>query len=134
MTYADGVMDLEEGQPIRYYVHQAQKMREQEKVTMYIDFSHLSSFPHDDPEFMRNIVQQYYRHEPSLRQGLVKFMQELSGGDGQSMKKSMYWYLMLFRKSCNAHVESWIIDQNQYVRLKMQQVLFAKFNVSKNGY
>lgn len=43
--YADGFADKDNGAPIKYYVKTAERMREQEKVTMYIDFTHLASFP-----------------------------------------------------------------------------------------
>jgi hypothetical protein len=39
-------MDLEEGAPVLYYLHQARRMKELEKLTMYIDFNHLAGFPH----------------------------------------------------------------------------------------
>lgn len=51
-------------------------MREQENVTMYVDFTHLTSFDHQDPEFIRNIVHNFHKFEPSLRRGLTKFMQK----------------------------------------------------------
>jgi hypothetical protein len=66
---------------MRLYVHTAEKMKAEEKVTMYVDFSHLASYPHPDPEFMRNIVQNFYKFEPDLRRGLVKFMTRIAGGD-----------------------------------------------------
>jgi DNA replication licensing factor MCM6 len=65
-------------------------MKQQENVTMYVDFTHLTSFPHQDPEFLRNIVTNYYKFEPDLRRGLTKFMQRFAGGDAQAMKKSFY--------------------------------------------
>jgi hypothetical protein len=44
--YINGIMDLEEGAPVLYYLHQARRMKELEKLTMYIDFNHLAGFPH----------------------------------------------------------------------------------------
>lgn len=86
--YGDGLMDVNEGEPIRYYVHQAQKLREQERVTMWVDFAHLTSFEHSDPEFVQNIVRQYYKYEPYLRTGLTKFMQKVAAGE--PVKKSYH--------------------------------------------
>ena len=70
-------------------------MKQQEKVTMFVDFSHLTSFPHPDPEFIKNLVQSFNKYEPDLRRGLVKFMQRIAGGDAQSLKKS-YFTLAVF--------------------------------------
>lgn len=65
----------QEGLPIYYYKKTAERMREQEKVTMYIDFTHVSSFQHQDPNFMQLIVHKFYQFEPNLRAGLTRFMQ-----------------------------------------------------------
>ena len=65
-------------------------MKQQEKLTMYVDFSHLASFPHPDPEFMRNLVQSFNKYEPDLRRGLVKFMHRIAGGDSAAIKKSYF--------------------------------------------
>jgi DNA replication licensing factor MCM6 len=65
-------------------------MREQEKVTMYIDFSHLASFPHEDPEFMSNVVKHFYKNEPFLRKGLEKFMLKIAQGDASLLSKSYF--------------------------------------------
>ena len=54
--YVNGIIDLEEGAPVHYYLHQARRMKELEKLTMYIDFNHLARFPHADPEFMTHLV------------------------------------------------------------------------------
>lgn len=62
-------------------------MRERENVTMYVDFSHLTSYDHQDPEFIKNIVHNYNRYEPDLRRGLTKFMQKCAGGDAQIKKQ-----------------------------------------------
>ena len=57
---------------------------------MYIDFSHMTSYNHEDPEFMRNIVTSFYKFEPDLRKGLTKFMQHICGQDAQAMRRSYY--------------------------------------------
>lgn len=92
--YSRGFLELENNQSIKYYQFQAEKMREQENVTMYIDFTHLTSFEHQDPEFIRNIVHNYNKFEPDLRRGLTKFMQRYGGGDPQSLKK-LYFALAI---------------------------------------
>ena len=56
-------------------------MRDQEKVTMYVDFSHLNSFDHQDPNFMSYVVKQYNKFEPDMRKGLIEFMKNYSNGD-----------------------------------------------------
>ena len=84
-------MDHNEGEPIRYYLHQANKMRENERVTMYIDYDHISNFPHEDPEFMPNLVKYFYRYEPNLRAGLVKFIQK-TGNDVNKLIKNYYQF------------------------------------------
>jgi len=88
--YTRGFLEIEPNQPIRYYVMQAERMKQQENVTMFIDFSHLTSFNHQDPEFIRNIVHQYNKFEPDLRRGLTKFMHRFAGGDVNALKKSFY--------------------------------------------
>jgi hypothetical protein len=52
----------------------ALKMKEHEKNLLHVDFSHLTDFPHEDPEFMKNLVSYYYRYEPDLRQAVTKFI------------------------------------------------------------
>ena len=52
-------MDLEEDQPVHYYLHQARRMKELEKLTMYVDFNHLARFPQADSEFMTHLVQNF---------------------------------------------------------------------------
>ena len=56
---------------------------------MYIDFAHLSSFQHQDPEFMKNVVQNFNKFEPNLRAGLTKFMMQ---GEAQNntLKKAYF--------------------------------------------
>jgi len=78
-----------DGQPIKYYIKTAERMREQEKVTMYIDFAHLASFQHQDLNFMQTVVPHFYKFEPNLRAGLTKFMQH-GEGNMNAIKKSYY--------------------------------------------
>jgi len=65
-------------------------MREQENVTMYVDFTHLTSFDHQDPEFIANLVRNYNKFEPDLRRGLTKFMQKYGGYEQNSLKKTYF--------------------------------------------
>ena len=59
-------------------------MIESENVTMYVDFTHLTSFEHQDPDFITNIVTHFNKYEPDLRRGLTKFMNKY-GGDQQAV-------------------------------------------------
>lgn len=47
-TYAEGADDLEN---IRYYMLQAEKLKAEEKVNMFIDYSHVSQFEFKDQNF-----------------------------------------------------------------------------------
>jgi DNA replication licensing factor MCM6 len=79
----------EDDQRVLFYVHMAQKMREMERTTMHVDFSHLTDFPHEDPQFMTNVVTNFYRFEPDLREGLSKFMMAQSG-NSEGMNRSYF--------------------------------------------
>ena len=93
MNYSNG-LEIEEGEPIYYYREFAKKMRAQEKVTMYIDFSHLSSFQFQDQAFMKTIVHEFFRYEPNLREGLTKFMQKVN--PEQAVNKKSYYQIAIF--------------------------------------
>lgn len=54
-------------------------MSQNEKVTMYIDFSHLQYFAHEDNSFIQNIVTSYNKFEPNMVKGLTKFMKSIAG-------------------------------------------------------
>lgn len=41
---------------------------------MYINFSHLSNFPHEDPQFIENIVQTFNKFEPEMTKALARLM------------------------------------------------------------
>lgn len=71
-AYTTGVEDL--GQPIRYYVNQAQSMKQDEKGTLSVDYRHLSSFQYSDPLFMDKLLQEYSRYEPYLRRAVTQFL------------------------------------------------------------
>lgn len=49
-------------------------MSQNEEKTMYVNFSHLSHFQHDDPHFIENIVQFYYKYEPDMNRALTRLM------------------------------------------------------------
>ena len=72
----------------------AKKMREQEKMTMYVDFNHLSDFGHNDPDFMKNIVCFYNRYEQDLRKGLVRFL--MMHSPANSIQAKTYYQVSIF--------------------------------------
>jgi len=45
--------------------------------TMYVDFTHMSSFQWEDPQFMDRLQSEYVRFEPYLRQGLTMFLADM---------------------------------------------------------
>jgi hypothetical protein len=49
-AYIEGAPEemLQSGEPIKYYVLQAEKLKQDEKVTMFIDFSHLLNYRFED--------------------------------------------------------------------------------------
>jgi len=68
--------DHEDESAIRYYVRQAEKLKAEEQKTLYVDFSHMSSYQWEDPQFMDRMQGEYVRFEPYLRQGLTQFLAE----------------------------------------------------------
>jgi len=84
----------QEGQPIRYYIQKAERLKQDEKMTMYVDFYHLSNYPHDDPEFIKNVVQHYYKYEPDLRRALARFMQ--TTGNDNAGGKNRYYQIAIY--------------------------------------
>ena len=62
------------GEPIKFYVQYAQRMAQEERKTMYIDFNHLISYDHSDPKFLDTLVNKYYEFEKDLRRALEKLM------------------------------------------------------------
>lgn len=61
---------------IKYYHLQAEKMKVEEKSTMFIDFDHLSSFHtgDDDEDLAEDIIANFYRFEGNLTKALHAFM------------------------------------------------------------
>lgn len=49
-TYEDVVQD---GEPVLFYIHQLQSMKEEDKTTMYVDYGHLSG---SEPELAELIM------------------------------------------------------------------------------
>ena len=49
-------------------------MLNDERKTLYVDFTHMSGYQWDDPEFMDHLQLEYVRYEPYLRQGLTNFL------------------------------------------------------------
>jgi DNA replication licensing factor MCM6 len=82
---------LQTGQ-IKYYVVLAEKLKQEEKVTMFIDFSHLLNYRFDETggfSFVTQFVKEYHRFEVYLRKGLTQFMSDL----GHSYAKDHYLQL-----------------------------------------
>jgi hypothetical protein len=55
----------------------AEKLKADEKVTMFIDYNHLINFRFETPNFVELIVNEYNRFEPYLRRGITQFMSDL---------------------------------------------------------
>jgi DNA replication licensing factor MCM6 len=52
-------------------------MKNDEKIGLYVDFAHLSSFNFKESEFVEKIVNEYHRYEPFLRRAAGQFIAEL---------------------------------------------------------
>lgn len=50
-------------------------MIQDEKVTMFVDFAHLSKFQFESSEFIQSIVKKFVRYEEDMRVGLTKFIE-----------------------------------------------------------
>ena len=59
---------------IYYYKRASEDIKNNESRTMYVDFTHMSSFQWQDPQFMDLLQSEYIRFEPYLRQGLTQFL------------------------------------------------------------
>lgn len=59
-----------------YYQQQAEKLRIDEKLTMFVDYSHIQKYKFKDPNFNEAIVVEYHRYDPYLRKALTTFMHE----------------------------------------------------------
>jgi len=68
--------EINSGQPIRYYHLQSNKIKSEEKTTMYIDFEHLGQFNTGDKEedLPEDILANFYRFESSMNKALYNFM------------------------------------------------------------
>lgn len=80
------------GQPIRYYVNQAQSMKQDEKGTLSVDYRHLSSFQYSDPLFMDKLLQEYSRYEPYLRRAVTQFLTT----QGYPVAKNKFFLLAIY--------------------------------------
>jgi len=56
---------------------QAEKLKIEEKVTMFIDFTHLLHFRFSDEHFISHIVNNFHRYEVYLRKAVTQFMNDL---------------------------------------------------------
>jgi hypothetical protein len=72
------------GQPIFLYHLKAQKMIADEKVTMFVDFSHLHRFVFDFTDFLTHIVKKFVRYEEDMRLGLTKFIETFKPNAGKA--------------------------------------------------
>ena len=72
--YAERAENETEG--IKYYHLQAEKMKLEEKTTMYIDYEHLCQFNSgpDDEDLSEDILANYYRFDNNLTKSLYNFM------------------------------------------------------------
>ena len=66
--------DHEDNEKILYYIRLSDKLKVDELKTLYVDFSHMSSYNWEDPQFMDRMQTEYHRYEPYLRQGLTNFL------------------------------------------------------------
>jgi len=73
-VYADGES---RDQPVKYYIKQAEKMKTDEKVTMFIDYIHLTQFKFQKDYIIEKITQEYNRYEGYLRRALSQFLNDL---------------------------------------------------------
>ena len=89
-VYADG--QEKEGQPIKYYVKQAERIKVQEKQTLFIDFSHLLSYDFGDDKLMNLLINQFHRYEVYLRKAVTQFMNDL----GHIYAKERYFQVGFF--------------------------------------
>ena len=55
---------------------QAEKLRADEKVTLFVDYSHIQKYKFKDNNFNEAIVVEYHRYDPYLRRALTQFMNE----------------------------------------------------------
>ena len=77
---------------MKYYVLQAEKLKNEEKLTMFIDFSHLMQYRFDEDKgfsFVTGIVKEYNRFEMYLRKAVSQFMGDL----GHQYAKDRYFQL-----------------------------------------
>lgn len=85
---------------LKYYVIQAEKLRQDEKVTMFIDFSHLMQFRFDAGDaasgfnFVTAIVKEYNRFEVYLRKAVTQFMSDLGHQYGKDRFFQLGYYNM----------------------------------------
>lgn len=87
-AYIEGATEqelLEADGQVNYYRLQARKLKEEEKVTMFIDFTHLLHYQNVDESagglasfnFVSAIVKDYNRFEVYLRKAVTQFMADL---------------------------------------------------------
>lgn len=62
------------GRGQRIYREQAIQMKEMQRNTLYIDFTHLLNFSNEDNEISETILSDFYRIEPHLRKVVANFV------------------------------------------------------------
>ena len=98
-AYIEGAPEnlVQDYNDVKYYVIQAEKLRNEEKVTMFIDFSHLMLFKFDENNglnFVSSIVKEYHRFEPYLRKAITQFMSDLGHQYGKDRYFQIGYYNM----------------------------------------
>lgn len=67
-------------------------MIQDEKVTMFVDFSHLSRFNFENNEFLQSIVKKFVRYEEDMRIGLSKFIDQFKANHA----KNAYYQISIY--------------------------------------
>ena len=95
-TYA-GQEDDKSAQ-VHYYQRCAEKIQHDETRTLFVDYTHMTSYNWEDPNFMDRLQGEYVRFEPYLRQGLTTFLAD----QGHQITNSK-WYQVGFYNMPNLH-------------------------------
>jgi len=80
------------GAPIRYYMQMAEVLKNEERSTLQVDFSHMSSFQFGDAHFMDQLLQEFGRYEPYLRKAVTQFL----NGLGYPLGKNRFFQLAIY--------------------------------------
>ena len=83
---------------MHYYQRCAEKIQHDETRTLFVDYTHMTSYNWEDPNFMDRLQGEYVRFEPYLRQGLTAFLAD----QGHQITNSK-WYQVGFYNMPNLH-------------------------------